>query len=207
MFPCSTDLHDILVDLLGVSVDQVDLLGVAVLHKLLLSVELVLIRHGGATSPGTVDLPGPKCTQLPRFTSDTLYHQSDAPSDMPVDSSCRSPGKNGRHSARTQTCVHSHATMRCTQTEKACLKGEPRLVSHFTRGCGANGGRAYTVVQTSTMERKSAEALNTPCCPGRGLYHSVRIHCSTELDTYTHIYICGFNMCRCVVSNVSPLGV
>lgn len=44
---CGTNLHHILVDLLGVSVDQIDLLGVAVLLDfLLVGVVLVLVRHG-----------------------------------------------------------------------------------------------------------------------------------------------------------------
>lgn len=43
-----THLDNVLVDLLGVSVDQVDLLGVAVLHHLLfVGVVLVLVRHDG----------------------------------------------------------------------------------------------------------------------------------------------------------------
>lgn len=48
---CWTNLHHILVDLLGVSVNQIDLLGVAVLLDfLLIGVVLVLIRHGQASN-------------------------------------------------------------------------------------------------------------------------------------------------------------
>ena len=43
-------LHDIFIDLLGVPVDQVYLLGVALVHVLLL-VDVVLVRHGVAVSP------------------------------------------------------------------------------------------------------------------------------------------------------------
>lgn len=44
--PRGTNLHHVLVDLLRVSVDKIDLLGVAVLHDLLLvGVVLVLVRH------------------------------------------------------------------------------------------------------------------------------------------------------------------
>lgn len=74
---CCTNLHHVFIDLLGVSVDQVDLLSVAVLHDLhLVGVKLVLVRHGGATGswagvevlrPGQEsvrgNLPGAKCAE------------------------------------------------------------------------------------------------------------------------------------------------
>lgn len=51
--PSCTNLHHVLIDLLGVPVDQIDLFGVAVLHNLLLiGVVLVLVRHGGAAGAG-----------------------------------------------------------------------------------------------------------------------------------------------------------
>lgn len=50
---CCTNLHHVLIDLLGVSVNEIDLLGVTVLHNLLfIGVVLVLIRHGGVAGPG-----------------------------------------------------------------------------------------------------------------------------------------------------------
>lgn len=47
---CPAYLDHVFVDLLGVPVDQVNLLGVAVFVVLLFA-DVVLVRHGGATSP------------------------------------------------------------------------------------------------------------------------------------------------------------
>lgn len=120
--PFCTNLHHVLVDLLGVSVDQIDLFRVAVLHNLHLGgVVLVLVLHGrGGRSRSSLTqrtrLCG-HCRQQPRFTH-ALQQDCDTPADMPRDSCRRRPGKNGGLTPTLHTHTHPERSVHsqtCTQ--------------------------------------------------------------------------------------------
>lgn len=123
--PCCTNLHHIVIDLLGISVNEIYLFGVAVLHKLLLvGVVLVLIRHGGAAGAGPSEESEDKPSWITVRAAASVYfgppyHNCGTPADMPGDSCCRRPGKNGGlshppthpptpHAQRKFTLTHSH---------------------------------------------------------------------------------------------------